>query len=82
MQKFATSSFKSKVFKSKGFKIIVFRLFVKSWDKMIFGNRKDSLPVTLMIKANIILFLKFSKFRYPKAFHLELVFKTTVIMTW
>ena len=44
-------------------------LIVKSWGKCILRHRND-VSVPLYVKARKIRFLKFSKFRYPKAFRL------------
>ena len=44
-------------------------LFVKSWGKFILRHRNIA-PVSLYVRDRKIRFLKFSKFRYPKAFRL------------
>lgn len=44
-------------------------LFVKSWGKIFLRHRND-VSVSLYVRDKKIRFLKFSKFRYPKALRL------------
>ena len=46
-----------------------FWLFVKSWGKIFLRHRND-VSVSLYVRDKKIRFLKFSKFRYPKALRL------------
>ena len=46
-----------------------FWLFVKSWGNLFLRHRNIA-PVSLYVRDRKIRFLKFSKFRYPKAFRL------------